>query len=41
MSMSSTDAHGTSVVAHDVHVDHREHYERWMLNAIQAHASFA
>jgi antibiotic biosynthesis monooxygenase (ABM) superfamily enzyme len=40
MSMSTTDAHGTSVIVHDVHVDHREHYERWMLRAIQAHASF-
>jgi antibiotic biosynthesis monooxygenase (ABM) superfamily enzyme len=40
MSMSTTDAHGTSVIVHDVHVDHREHYERWMLKAIQAHASF-
>jgi antibiotic biosynthesis monooxygenase (ABM) superfamily enzyme len=38
--MSTTDDHGTSVIVHDVHADQRENYERWMLKAIQAHASF-
>jgi antibiotic biosynthesis monooxygenase (ABM) superfamily enzyme len=40
MSMSTTDEHGTSVIMHDVHPDHRVAYERWMLKAIEAHASF-
>lgn len=40
MSMSTTDDHGTSVIVHDVHVHHREHYERWMVKATQAHATF-
>lgn len=40
MSMSTTDDHGTSVIVHDVHADHRVNYERWMLKATQAHATF-
>lgn len=40
MSMSTTDDHGTSVIVHDVHADHRENYERWMVGATQAHATF-
>ena len=40
MSRSTTDEHGTSVIVHDVRLDHRVNYERWMQKATQAHASF-